>query len=98
VFREIYIPRTLQELSLEEILKLKQNSSEEVYANLTGLKSEEHGSLIAAKKDENTIEEQKEEESSSSADEEENEEGEVVDEKGKTIKLSDVSIRLVTDR
>ena len=39
VFRQIYIPRTLQELSLDEILKLKKNNQEDVYASLTGLKS-----------------------------------------------------------
>jgi len=38
VFKEIYIPRTLQELSLDEIIKLKKANSEEVYASLTGLK------------------------------------------------------------
>ncbi len=38
VFKEIYIPRTLQELSLDEVLKLRKGNSEEVYASLTGLK------------------------------------------------------------
>ena len=38
VFKEIYIPRTLQELSLDEVLKMRKSNSEEVYASLTGLK------------------------------------------------------------
>lgn len=36
VFRQIYIPRTLQELSIEEVLKLKGSNHEEIYAKLTG--------------------------------------------------------------
>ena len=49
VFRQIYIPRTLQELSIEEVLKLKGNNHEEVYAKLTGLPVAEPISVEEAK-------------------------------------------------
>ena len=41
VFKQVYIPRTLQELSLEEIEKLKKQGNGELYGKLTGLAEQE---------------------------------------------------------
>ena len=37
VFKSIYIPRTLQELTLEDIDKLRQNNQEAMFQKLTGV-------------------------------------------------------------
>ncbi len=71
VFKQVYIPRTLQELSLEEIEKLKrQGNGEELYGKLTGL-----GEGEMAKEEEPTAPESPEAESSEEEDSEESEEG-----------------------
>ena len=41
VFLEMYIPRTLQELSMEDIYKLRRNNHEDaIFQNLVGLNDE----------------------------------------------------------
>ena len=42
VFKQIYIPRTLQELSLDDIDKLKRNNQEAMFNKLVGVNHTEN--------------------------------------------------------
>lgn len=48
VFKQIYIPRTLQELSLDDIEKLKRNNQEAMFNKLVGVNHQEDGDRARA--------------------------------------------------
>ena len=60
VFMDIYIPRTLQELSLEEIEKQKKERSTTLYSKLTGMGTE--GNVVVEGHEETSSEEENESE------------------------------------
>ena len=94
VFKEIYIPRTLQELSLDEVLKMRKSNSEEVYASLTGLKTQDDKEEVEEAEEDGTecLEEIKEESKQEGPEESDSDSsGSGSDEPAKQVKISDVS-------